>query len=185
MQENTDKHAMSNIVVQRLEAVLSEGAVRELSLCGQFAENKTACKEAPESILLQRMLLMSPEERKSFWDEQFKKCVKCYGCIDICPVYEDRPDNFNLSEDVPRGVTPPPYPLFHLLRGYNVWDTCVVCGECERTCPAGIPLKTLQDMIVLLPPEQVFAMVPGLEDEYKTKILSLVEGRKGRIGNAA
>jgi hypothetical protein len=53
----------------------------------------------------------------------------------------------------------------------------VGCGECEKTCPAHIPLKTLQDLIVHLPPERVFEMIPGLEKEAKDEILSLVERR--------
>ena len=168
--ENPQMQGMSNIVTQRLNAVIEPQATQ---------------LQLDSATLLQRVFLMTAEERKAFWDEQFRKCIKCYGCVDICPVHVDRTDGFNLSEEILRGEIPPQYPLFHFLRGYNVWDTCIVCGECEKTCPAGIPLKTFQDMIVFLPPEQVFELVPGLSDHEKARIVALVEQRKEKIDDAA
>jgi formate hydrogenlyase subunit 6/NADH:ubiquinone oxidoreductase subunit I len=180
LMENPDMQGMTNIVRMRLESVApSAGETLQAPLPAEPGA-------AFDSLtLLQRVFRMAREERKAFWDAQFKKCIKCYGCVDVCPVYEDRADNIDLSREIPLGQTPPPYPLFHFLRGYNVWDTCVVCGECEKTCPSIIPLKTLQDMIVLLPPEQVFDLVPGLEPKDKEKVLAVVEKRKGKINAAA
>jgi ferredoxin len=178
-EHNPEKQAMTNIVVQRLQE-----ATRRLEP-GLEPLTSGVGPDTGKPILLQQMFLKSAEQRKTFWDEQFRKCVKCYGCVDNCPVYEARPDGFDLSEDIPRGQIPPPYPLFHFLRGYNVWDTCVGCGECEKTCPSGIPLKTWQDMIAFLSPELVFDMAPGLDENTKEKILALVEGRKGGLHNAA
>ena len=170
-EENPEQQGMTNIVKQRLQSVL--------------ITPETTPQQIASASLLQRLLQISDEERRSYWDEQFKKCIKCYGCVDVCPVYADRPDNFDLSKEIPQGVVPPPYPLFHFLRGYNVWDTCVVCGECEKTCPSGIPLKTFQDMIVFLPPEQVFASVPGLAEQDRRRILDFIAQRKGKINDAA
>jgi heterodisulfide reductase subunit A-like polyferredoxin len=166
LKTNPEMQGMHNIVRLRLQEATSQ-------------------KQIETPTLLQRILRMSQEERKAFWDEEFKKCIKCYGCVDICPVYVDRPDGFDLSKEIPKGEVPPLYPLFHFLRGYNVWDTCVVCGECEKTCPSHIPLKTLQDMLIFLPPEQVFELIPGLEQKDKEKILALVEERKGKMNDAA
>jgi Fe-S oxidoreductase len=96
----------------------------------------------------------------------------------MCPVYVEEPDGLELSKWVEKGRVPPPFPLFHLLRAYQVWDTCVLCGECENTCPAQIPLKTIQDVVRYLPPEKVFEVIPGLEPEARNEILNFVESRK-------
>jgi L-lactate utilization protein LutB len=69
---------------------------------------------------------------------------------------------------------PPTFPLFHLIRAYQIWDTCVLCGDCEQTCPAGIPLKTLQDMVRYFSPEEVFDLVPGLEKDAQNAIMDVV-----------
>jgi formate dehydrogenase subunit beta len=160
---------LTTIVQERFEAVRSEAAVAE-------------------PTVLQEILRMGAAERQTFWQNQFRKCIKCYGCIDMCPVYPEASERLNVSHWVKGGQVPPPYPLFHLIRAYEVGDACILCGECEQTCPAGIPLKTLQDFVRNLPPEKVFEIIPGLEKEAQDAILHDVEQRKepsGRIPHAA
>ena len=163
MEENKDIHAMTNIVGQKLHAVSSETPI-------------------PSPTLLQNILQMEQAEQGTFWKDQFKKCIKCYGCIDMCPVFLDWEEELDITKWVKRGEVPPPYPLFHLLRAYNVWDTCVGCGECERTCPADIPLKSVQDMIRYLTPEKVFETIPGLEKEAQEDRL-MVSGDAERMNS--
>ena len=159
MDENPENHALTNIVQKRFQAIRSEKVIKQ-------------------PTLLQEILRMTQQEREGFWQDQFKKCIKCYGCIDICPVYVEEPDGLDISKWVERGQVPPPFPLFHLLRAYQVWDTCVLCGECENTCPAHIPLKMIQDFVRYLPPEKVFEVIPGLENEAQDDILNFVERTK-------
>jgi formate hydrogenlyase subunit 6/NADH:ubiquinone oxidoreductase subunit I len=179
LMENPHMQGMTNVVRMRLQSTMAAGEEARPLLLAELGE------PFDRLTLLQRILHMSVEERGALWAAQFKKCIKCYGCVDVCPVVEDRADNFDLSREIPLGQTPPPYPLFHFLRGYNVWDTCVVCGECEKTCPSGIPLKTFQDMVTLLPPEEVFDLVPGLDPADREKILAFVEKRRGKLHAAA
>ncbi len=160
--ENPDTPAMVNIVSRRLQAVASG-------------------KEAPQPILLQRIMGMIGAKQERFWAEQFRKCLKCYGCIDMCPVFVRWHEGLEPGKWMKGGQVPPPYPLFHLLRAFNVWDTCVGCSECEKTCPAGIPLKTLQDMVRFLPPEKVFEIIPGLDEAVKREILQRVEEGKDSL----
>ena len=160
MEENPEKYALSSTAGQRLKLARSD----------QIIEFPTA---------LQAILRMSQEQRNTFWQDQFRKCIKCYGCIEICPVYIKEFKELDISRWVPTGQIPPSYPLFHLIRAYHVWDTCVGCGECERTCPAHIPLKMIQDLIRYLPPEKVFDIIPGLPREAQDEILAFVESREG------
>jgi formate hydrogenlyase subunit 6/NADH:ubiquinone oxidoreductase subunit I len=152
MEENPENHALTNIVQKRFDAI--RDAIRDEKIIKQPTR-------------LQEILGMTQQERKAFWQDQFTKCIKCYGCIDMCPVYVEEPDGLDLSKWVEKGRVPPPFPLFHLLRAYRVWDTCVLCGECENTCPAQY-----------LPPEKVFEVIPGLENEARNEILNFVETRK-------
>lgn len=158
--ENPERQGMSSIVKKRLDAVAA----------GETLEEPT---------FLQKTLTMSTQELKDYWQGQFCKCIKCYGCIDMCPVYVKETQALVIDKWVPKGETPPAYPAFHLIRAYQVWDTCVGCGECEKTCPANIALKTIQDMIRFLPPEKVFELIPGLESEAQKEILDFITNKQG------
>jgi ferredoxin len=92
---------------------------------------------------VEKIASMDIEQRFSFWTEQLGKCIKCYGCRNICPVcfcdvctLEDQPL-------VKRGEIPPELPSFHLTRAYHMAGRCVDCGLCEEACPMDIPLRTL------------------------------------------
>jgi len=160
MEENPLKHALTTIVRKRFEAV----------------ETK---KEIETPTLLQDVLKMGREERKAFWDTHFQKCIKCYGCVEICPVQLPGPQgSLDLDNWVEKGQVPPAYPLFHMIRAYQVWDTCVLCGDCEQTCPACIPLKTLQDIVRHFSPEKVFDLVPGLQNDAQNAIIDVVKEDK-------
>lgn len=96
---------------------------------------------------LEEFLDMSLGERLAFWQHAFSKCLKCYGCRDVCPecfcpecVLED-----NLWVDI--GLVPPPFPMFHLIRAMHTVAKCIGCGECERACPVDIPLTILYDLL--------------------------------------
>ena len=90
---------------------------------------------------------MSLEERRAFWQQQFLKCIKCYGCRNICP--ECFCESCALEDPlwVERGVLAPPFPMFHLIRAMHMSGRCVACRQCELACPAHIPLTVLYDLI--------------------------------------
>ena len=100
----------------------------------------------PEDALATELAAMSTEDRAAFWTRQFRKCNKCFGCTVNCPVCFC--DDCVLEE---RTYTPeegiPPGQAFHLIRSFHLADKCVECGECERSCPADIPLLTLRKMV--------------------------------------
>ncbi len=90
---------------------------------------------------------MSLEERRAFWKEQFQKCIKCYGCRNICP--ECFCESCALEDPlwVEPGQLAPPFPMFHLIRAMHMSGRCVACRQCELACPAHIPLTVLYELI--------------------------------------
>lgn len=82
-------------------------------------------------------------ERFSFWQDQFLKCVKCYGCRDICPMCFCHECSLECEDLVAKGDLPVEIPVFHLTRAMHMADRCIDCGLCDETCPADIPLRLL------------------------------------------
>ncbi|HEX9157968.1 MAG TPA: 4Fe-4S binding protein, partial [Syntrophales bacterium] len=83
-------------------------------------------------------------ERMEKWAAQLKRCIKCYGCRNSCPICVCVPCKLEDDIWVERGVIPAEMISFHLIRAFHLSDTCVACGACQEACPVGIPLMTLQ-----------------------------------------
>ena len=83
-------------------------------------------------------------ERMEKWAEQLRRCIKCYGCRNSCPICICVPCKLEDDVWVERGVVPAEMVTFHLIRAFHLSDTCVACGACQEACPVGIPLMTLQ-----------------------------------------
>jgi formate dehydrogenase (coenzyme F420) beta subunit len=84
-----------------------------------------------------------PDERLSRWMNEFQKCIKCYGCRNICPVCFCEACSLEDDALVATGPLPPEVPIFHLVRAAHMAGRCVDCGLCEDACPANIPLRLL------------------------------------------
>ncbi len=83
------------------------------------------------------------QERFSRWTYEFQKCIKCYGCRDICPVCFCTECSLEHKDLIGTGSLPPDVPIFHLVRAVHMAGRCVDCGLCEEACPADIPLRLL------------------------------------------
>ena len=88
---------------------------------------------------------MPPEQRWEFWKQQFSRCIRCYACRQVCPACFCQ--RCFVEESEPQWVSPVPRwqenLIFQAIRIIHVAGRCVDCGECERACPAGIPLRSL------------------------------------------
>jgi ferredoxin len=82
-------------------------------------------------------------ERFSQWSYEFDKCLKCYGCRNICPVCFCKECSLEHEDLVGVGDLPVEVPIFHLVRAVHMAGRCIDCGLCEEACPVDIPLRLL------------------------------------------
>ena len=87
----------------------------------------------------------APEQRWSYWKNEFSRCLRCYACRSICPACFCK--RCFVEESEPQWLLPVPKwqdnLLFQVTRNIHVAGRCTDCGECERACPVNIPLRSL------------------------------------------
>lgn len=82
-------------------------------------------------------------DRFDYWMSEFVKCIKCYGCSNICPMCFCNECSLKCDDLIKKGELPPEIPVFHHTRAMHMVGRCIDCGLCEEACPSGIPLRTL------------------------------------------
>jgi len=75
------------------------------------------------------------------------RCMKCYACIDHCPVCVTIADKWKQPDQMVRAGFIPADPMFHLRRFAHISDSCINCGQCEEGCPSEIPLALFSHAI--------------------------------------
>ena len=106
---------------------------------------KEGAPEAAEEELFEKIEKMSPQERFSFWQEEFAKCIKCYACRQACPMCYCR--RCIVDSNQPQWVNTSSHTLgnfeWNIVRAFHLSGRCVQCGNCDRACPVNIPLRLI------------------------------------------
>jgi ferredoxin len=89
----------------------------------------------------------SQKDRFNRWMYEFQKCLKCYGCRDVCPVCFCKECSLEHPDLISTGVIPPEVPIFHLVRAAHMGGRCIDCGLCEDACPSDISLRLLYSKV--------------------------------------
>jgi len=97
-------------------------------------------------------VMMGPEKLVGY----FADCLNCHNCMRVCPVcychecfFDSSTFQRGLDEHIHvaqrKGLTRMPSEtlLFHLTRMNHMMASCVACGICEDSCPAGVGLLPL------------------------------------------
>ncbi len=88
---------------------------------------------------------MSAEERWAFWQAELARCVRCHACREVCPMCfcerciadKSQPQWIESSAHRQGNLS------WQFSRVLHQAGRCADCSECERVCPAKIPLSLL------------------------------------------
>ncbi|MFQ6035717.1 MAG: 4Fe-4S ferredoxin [Sedimentisphaerales bacterium] len=118
---------------------------------------------------------MPEKERLRYWLSKFSRCMKCYGCRNICPLCFCERCSLEDKNLIALGEIPPEFPVFQLIRAICLAGKCVDCGMCEDTCPSNIPLRSLYKK-VYEEVRKLFDYIPGMNTEEKNPLSYPGEG---------
>jgi formate hydrogenlyase subunit 6/NADH:ubiquinone oxidoreductase subunit I len=113
--------------------------------------------------MMQKIDSMTAEARFDFWEAEFEKCVKCYACRQACPMCYC--EKCIADKSVPRWIESSAHTrgnfAWNMIRAFHLAGRCVGCNECERACPAEIPLSLLNRKMGMMAKKE-FDYVAGM-----------------------
>ncbi len=118
-----------------------------------------------KSTRLEKVKVLADDERLRYWLENFNRCIKCFGCRDVCPMCFCNECALEHAKLIHGDQLPPDNPTFHLVRAVHMAGRCIDCGLCEAVCPAHIPLRILYKQVAEIVNE-LFGYRPGLDEDY-------------------
>ncbi|MGB6063509.1 MAG: 4Fe-4S ferredoxin [Desulfomonilaceae bacterium] len=116
--------------------------------------------EPVSSARVEQVMAKDLPGRLAFWMREFDRCLKCYGCRNVCPVCFCNACSLEDDKLIRTGDLPPENPMFHLIRAVHMAGRCIDCNLCTETCPAEIPLRTLYKKVAEIVKDE-FGYVTG------------------------
>ena len=110
-------------------------------------------------------------ERLDYIMAETSRCIKCYQCIENCPICYCVECSTKKPHLVTPGQLPPPF-IFHLIRYTHIADSCINCGQCEEVCAMDIP-NALYMHSLQMEMQEMFGYEPGVNMDLP--VLALVE----------
>lgn len=137
-----------------------------------FGEEKEPLKASNVSLdRIEKIENMTHKERFDFFKSEFDKCIKCYACRAVCPLcYCQR---CITDKAIPRWIESSSHQrgnfAWNIVRAFHLSARCTGCGECERACPADIPLSLLNRRMAM-EAKNSFSYVSGRSLETPTLV---------------
>jgi len=174
LQENQLKRENLFIIEVECQGVIDEKRLKAAGLQVQNIGFAQKCKKCPQATFLssdylikdkgekrknpddydeyepvRKMEAKAISERLKFWEKEFSRCIRCYACRQVCPMCycprcvaeQTMPSWFSKAADFGGNLS------WNLIRAMHLAGRCIDCGECERVCPVGIPLREINKKI--------------------------------------
>lgn len=125
--------------------------------------------EPVSNVCVQEVMEKDLVARLAYWSAEFDRCIKCYGCRDVCPVCFCNVCTLEQDSLIRTGDIPPENPMFHLTRAVHMAGRCIDCNLCTEACPADIPLRTLYKRVAEIITDE-FGYVTGEFGEGKSPL---------------
>lgn len=116
------------------------------------------------------------EGKRKFWEKEFSKCIKCFGCRNACPICFCKECLMEDRKFVKGGELPVEIPSFHFVQRYHHAAQCISCGECEIVCPMDIPLRLIS-VVLLDRVKKLYDYTPGMNPKQECPIYTIKEER--------
>lgn len=173
LQENQSKRENLFIIEVECQGVIDEKRLKLIDAQAQDISFSQKCKTCPEITLtcdyllkdkgekkktaddydeyepIRKMEAKAISERLKFWEEEFSRCIRCYACSKICPMCycpvcvanQAKPFWFSKATGQKGNFA------WNVTRAIHLAGRCIDCGECERACRVGIPLRDINKKI--------------------------------------
>lgn len=99
---------------------------------------------------IKKLNSLPAEQRFTLWQTYAEKCLRCYACRNICPACNCEECIFDSDQSLwtTKAALPFANRFFTVTRTMHTAGRCTECGECERVCPVGIPLMSLNRRLI-------------------------------------
>lgn len=124
---------------------------------------------------------MSLSERLGFWKSQMDRCIRCYACRNACPMCVCRDFCISDSRDphwMSQGESPKDKLFFQIIHAVHLGGRCTGCGECQRSCPVGIPILALRQQIARTISELFDGYQSGMNPDLTPPLLTYLPEEK-------